>query len=672
MQHTIKRYLDAGLSALPAITAQRRPAVSGWKEYQEQPPAEPLEGGDGVCVICGTVSGNLEMIDFDLAGEAFEGWKRGVPAEIGRRLVVERSQSGGYHVIYRCESTVDGNQKLASREHVTDSADDVVICGKTYRPRKSGDAYGVILTMIETRGEGGLFLCAPSPGYELLQGDIADPPVLTAAERDVLLGAARALNTYHAPPAPEPTVPRILERQASGATPGEAYNASAGAAQCVANMLMGHGWTPCDQDGRRWTRPGKSHGVSASLCGDTGALYVFSSNAAPFEPDTSYSPFAVYAMLEHAADYSAAAARLRADGYGDRPAPVTGVDISAILAIGKDPAPSAIEVAPVLEVGDDNPFDAIRLDEIELEPLNPPLIHGLLREEETMNLIAAPKAGKSWATMAMAIAVATGTRWLGMETEPGRVLHIDNELHRKTLCHRYHEVSDAMGMPADVFMPNITAVSLRGNLVDLGQLTKLFVRYPRKYFSLVIIDALYRALPAGTDENDNAGMAAVYNLIDNYAAATGAAFVLVHHTSKGNQNGRAVTDVGSGAGAQSRATDTHAVLRREEDSEFVMLEWVNRSWPEAKPKRLKFDWPLFREIDISAVTDLAPSPPDTVEEFVDCLFVGDMTQDILTYQAGQIGLSEAKAKKLLAVAQDMGLVERATGEGGKIVYRRTA
>ena len=45
-------------------------------------------------------------------------------------------------------------------------------------------------------------------------------------------------------------------------------------------------------------------------------LYVFSSNAAPFEPEKGYSKFAVYALLNHGGDFTAAARALAAEGYG--------------------------------------------------------------------------------------------------------------------------------------------------------------------------------------------------------------------------------------------------------------------------------------------------------------------------------------------------------------------
>ena len=49
---------------------------------------------EAVCLICGAVSGNLEMLDFDLGGEAFEAWRQAVEAanpSLLARLVIEQS-----------------------------------------------------------------------------------------------------------------------------------------------------------------------------------------------------------------------------------------------------------------------------------------------------------------------------------------------------------------------------------------------------------------------------------------------------------------------------------------------------------------------------------------------------------------------------------------------------
>ena len=187
MIETALKYLRAGLCVLPAVRADKRPAVPRWKEFQRALPSEAeltawCRNADALCLVCGAVSGNLEMLDFDLGGQAFGTWWQTVQqqnAALLDRLAVETSPSGGWHVIYRCQEPVCGNLKLAQRIELVGGPDEVTIAGKTYKPRQ--DAHGrwhVVLTTIETRGEGGLFLCAPTPGYELVQGDLAELPVL--------------------------------------------------------------------------------------------------------------------------------------------------------------------------------------------------------------------------------------------------------------------------------------------------------------------------------------------------------------------------------------------------------------------------------------------------------------------------------------------------------------
>ena len=341
MMETAQTYLDARLSVLPAIGAQKRPAVAEWKPYQKRLPT-PAEvrawfsnGHSALCLVCGSASSNLEMLDFDAGGELFEPWcaaVRDAAPGLLERLVIERTPSGGRHVAYRNQHAVCGNLKLAQRRVETPSGEPVTVSGKKHVPRKDADGrWHVLLTLIETRGEGGLFLCAPSPGYELLQGDFADLPVLTAEERDILLSAAWALNEYV--PAPEP----IPAGCSNLARPGDDYAARGD----VRAVLSKHGWTLVRAgENEYWRRPGKTAGWSATL--KDRVFYVFSSSAAPFEPNKAYSPFAVYAHLEHGGDFVSAARALRAEGYGgDEPA----VDLTGIVGQA-DAAPPAEPSVP--------------------------------------------------------------------------------------------------------------------------------------------------------------------------------------------------------------------------------------------------------------------------------------------------------------------------------------
>lgn len=225
------------------------------------------------------------------------------------------------------------------------------------------------------------------------------------------------------------------------------------------------------------------------------------------------------------------------------------------------------------------------------------VIDGLLRLGEVMNVIASPKVGKSWLVLLLALCVANGVAWLGRRVTKGRVLLLDNELHPETFAYRLRKVSEATGLSTD----GIDFLSLRGQSMDLATLDTL-TRSGRGIasgcYSLVLLDALYRMLPAGTSENDNAAMTAVYNLADSIAASTNAAVGIVHHMSKGDQSQKGLTDLGAGAGAISRAADTHLTLRPHTLADSAVLEAVTRSFRQPEPQTIVFNFPVWRATDI--------------------------------------------------------------------------
>lgn len=235
-------------------------------------------------------------------------------------------------------------------------------------------------------------------------------------------------------------------------------------------------------------------------------------------------------------------------------------------------------------VGEEYDEDLVVMSAAELVAEHPyyrqPIIDGLLREGESMNVIAAPKVGKSWLVLLMAFCIANGAPFLGRTCAKSTVLIIDNELHHETAAERFRSVAKELGLS----MEGIHIINLRGKLEDLPQLRERLVRAAVNLGAKVIVlDALYRLLPDGTSENDNSGMMQVYNCVDSLAMATGAAVVCIHHSSKGNQGEKSITDGGSGAGSISRAADTHLILREHEDDGQVVMEAVARSWLPPKP-----------------------------------------------------------------------------------------
>ena len=102
-------YLAAGLSCLPASRSLKRPTVGSWKTWSARLPTEVEVSAwfsnrqEGICVVAGAVSGNLECMDFDNGGELFAAWSERVDPALLSRLVVERTPSGGFHAVYRTE-----------------------------------------------------------------------------------------------------------------------------------------------------------------------------------------------------------------------------------------------------------------------------------------------------------------------------------------------------------------------------------------------------------------------------------------------------------------------------------------------------------------------------------------------------------------------------------------
>ncbi len=160
----------------------------------------------------------------------------------------------------------------------------------------------------------------PSPGachpsgrpYKLLGGrDLAGVQEITVEERRFLIETARELNEYVRPTRPRPVVQPAVPASYSGSErPGDDLNARGSWAE----ILEPHGWrlnNVLDDGTEYWTRPGKTDGVSATTnYGGSDLLYVFSSNAEPFEEQKGYAKFTAYALLNHGGDYRAAAKEL--------------------------------------------------------------------------------------------------------------------------------------------------------------------------------------------------------------------------------------------------------------------------------------------------------------------------------------------------------------------------
>jgi Bifunctional DNA primase/polymerase, N-terminal len=233
---TALAYLVAGRSVVPIAPGCKAPSVVDprtgrttlirWERYQEEP-ATPGEVQRwftgpypmGIGIVAGPVSGvtlpdgrraGLEFLDFDDADVharfVARLAARGV-AFLLEDLPCEETPTGGRHYGYGCVEWAAST--TLARRHV----------GTT------PDGRAQMVTLIESRGQGGQCVVAPTPpgihpdhperGYTLVQGDWTRMPLLTPAARRVLWACARALDTapthvpaYHGGISPTPVIPR--------------------------------------------------------------------------------------------------------------------------------------------------------------------------------------------------------------------------------------------------------------------------------------------------------------------------------------------------------------------------------------------------------------------------------------------------------------------------------
>ena len=295
-----KEYLKAQLSVIPT-KEDKLPALPTWKPYQSQRIKEDDVEGlftganvKGLAIICGAISGGLEVIDVDtkhdttgsLWGELSTLIEDNLP-ELYNRLVIAQTKSGGYHIYYRC-SSIAGNLKLSTKKNKE--------------------------VLIETRGEGGYVIAPPTPRYTYIQGEPGNIPTITTEEREILFSISKSFNELEEIK-PKVNTTTSTTYNSTGLSPFEDYNQRGD----VVGLLEGKGWRVVSQRGERINllRPGSTDSkTSGNYHTGLKVLRVFSSST-EFNPDKGYSPSQVFSLLECNGDNKLTYRRLFELGYGE-------------------------------------------------------------------------------------------------------------------------------------------------------------------------------------------------------------------------------------------------------------------------------------------------------------------------------------------------------------------
>jgi putative DNA primase/helicase len=335
-------WYEGGCSVIPIRPGGRKAPYFEWEGYQQARPTlddvrlwfEGQYRQAGVAVICGKISGNLELVE--LEGRAADGDSlsqikaqcelRGVE-DIWNSLLAqgyaEWSPSGGIHILYRIpDHDIPGNTKIAMRPANIDELSEQELDILQQFPERK---FWRVLS--ETRGEGGYVIVAPTGGHchssgepwTTVAGQQGVFQTITWSQRMSIHAAiAAALDQRPAiavsaiqPPRPKPAHGNL--------SPGDDFNARA---SWEDHWFTGQGWrvTQRLRDGEVfWSRPGKDprdgHSASTGYRGDADCLYIWSSST-ELPMETPLNKFFIYSHYHHAGDMSAAARALIDKGYG--------------------------------------------------------------------------------------------------------------------------------------------------------------------------------------------------------------------------------------------------------------------------------------------------------------------------------------------------------------------
>lgn len=291
-----------GISVVPlTLDGSKKPAIL-WREYQDRLMTEEevnrhFVNCGGIAAITGDIS-RLLCIDFDL-DKALEGqdyWERfneGIPDKLKRKMRINRTRSGGFHIWLRTKYT-DRSRKIAHRlltmPELCKRHDNLVSNGAN-----SEAATRILLRkpmecVIETRSKGSYGVMVHESytkfwGNQI--GEFTEEEVLYLLEKAYQLDEGyKAPSTFRGTRADY----KVLKEFEEYVTP-----------EYVVKLLEGTGMftlLETDYNGDfKLRREGSSSQYSAKVFKDTGFVHIFGLNVLTSDDRTTFTPFDIYCIV---------------------------------------------------------------------------------------------------------------------------------------------------------------------------------------------------------------------------------------------------------------------------------------------------------------------------------------------------------------------------------------
>jgi hypothetical protein len=224
------------------------------------------------------------------------------------------------------------------------------------------------------------------------------------------------------------------------------------------------------------------------------------------------------------------------------------------------------------------------------------IVKGLLHVGLKFSLGGGSKTCKSWVLLDLAISLATGADWLGLQTVRSKVLFVNLEIPRPFFRKRMAKickVKDVSLEPGWLDVWNLRGMEASADIL----LPKIIERARDSAYSLIILDPIYKTY-GNLKENAAEDMTQLMARFERLSHETHAAVGFAAHFSKGNQAQKDALDRISGSGVFARDPDTCITMTAlEKDATFAFEANGLRNLPPFKPFGIKWQYPLMRRDD---------------------------------------------------------------------------
>lgn len=245
------------------------------------------------------------------------------------------------------------------------------------------------------------------------------------------------------------------------------------------------------------------------------------------------------------------------------------------------------------------------------------LIDGIIPPQSSGLLVGDGGTGKTWLALDLALAVATGTSWMGeFKAHQGTVLVVDEENAELMLRERLYMLLEGRGLKPDnvgiYFLVgegiNLSPHEQRGKLAPSESYTKLLNTIMLLKPVLVIFDSLTRVHTS--NENAASEMAVLFSYVKRLIRKTGANCFFPHHMNKGQGSTKSGYRIRGSSDLRNFADYT---LLIDKAKDLLTIEHDKARWAEPVPTfkvRLKMT-------DTSAVLLYeGKAPKTTVVQFI--------------------------------------------------------